>query len=330
MTVSRAQRRRNRPKASERALGLIGAAAIGVLLAIQARINGTLGARMDDALAAGVISFAGGFIVLFGCTFAIPRARRGCRNLSAELRKPGGLRPWQCLGGVCGGYLVFSQAMAATALGVAMFTVAVVAGQVTSGLIVDRLGLGPAAPQHVTPARLFGAGLAVLAVVIAVSTQLGGAQTSWLVLLPALAGLGLGWQAAVNGRMRQAADSAVFAAFFNFGVGMAALALAFAVEAVLRGLPQLPAEAWLYTGGFLGIFVIGGSVALVRYTGVLVLSLGMIAGQLVGALLLDLLAPVVGAGVSMSTVLGVLLTLVAVGVAAMPDRAGRDAHRLPR
>ena len=116
----------------------------------------------------------------------------------------------------------------------------------------------------------------------------------------------------------------------NFGVGMTALALAFAVEAVLRGLPALPGEPWLYTGGFLGIFVIGGSVGLVRYTGVLLLSLGMISGQLIGALVLDVFVPATEDGIATSTVLGVLLTLVAVGVAALPDRAGRGARRLPR
>ncbi|WP_158309722.1 hypothetical protein [Saccharopolyspora spinosa] len=30
---------------------------------------------------------------------------------------------------------------------------------------------------------------------------------------------------------------------------------------------RLPADAWLCAGGFLAIFVIGGSVALVRFTG---------------------------------------------------------------
>ncbi|WP_246025402.1 DMT family transporter [Saccharopolyspora antimicrobica] len=318
------------PQVGQRALGMVGAAAVGLLLAVQARINGALGARMDDGIAAGLISFACGFTVLFAASLLIPRARRGFRNLAAALREPGGLRPWQCLGGVCGGYLVFTQGMAATALGVAMFTVAVVAGQVSSGLVVDRLGLGPAGPQRVTPARLVGAVLAVVAVLISVSAQLGGAQASWLVLLPALAGVGLGWQAAVNGRMKQAADSAVFASMVNFGVGMTALALAFAVEVLVRGLPELPADGWLYTGGFLGIFVIGGSVALVRYTGVLLLGLGMIAGQLVGALLLDVFAPATRDGIATSTVVGVLLTLVAVGVAAMPDRAGRGARHLPR
>ncbi|MER7014121.1 DMT family transporter [Saccharopolyspora sp. NPDC000359] len=318
------------PHLRQRALGMVGAAAVGVLLAVQARINGALGSQLDDGIAAGLISFLCGFVVLFAASLLVPRARRGFRNLAGELRAPGGLRPWQCLGGVCGGYLVFTQGMAATALGVAMFTVAVVAGQVSSGLVVDRLGLGPAGPQRVTAARLAGAALAVVAVLVSVSAQLGGAHASWLVLLPALAGVGLGWQAAVNGRMKQAADSAVFAAMVNFGVGMTALALAFVVEALVRGLPELPTDGWLYTGGFLGIFVIGGSVALVRYTGVLLLSLGMISGQLVGALLLDVFAPAAGGGIAPSTAVGVLLTLVAVGVAALPDRAGRDARRLPR
>ncbi|GGI78278.1 hypothetical protein GCM10011581_14220 [Saccharopolyspora subtropica] len=328
MTVPLVRQQRDRPRV--RGLGMVGATGIGALLAVQARINGALGARMDDAVAAGLVSFFGGFVVLLVGSVVLPQARRGARNLVAELRRPGGLRWWQCLGGVCGGYLVFSHGMAATVLGVAMFTVAVVAGQVTSGLVVDRLGLGPAGPQRVTATRLLGAGLAVVAVVIAVSAKLRGTEGSWLVLLPALAGLGLGWQAAVNGRMKQAADSAVFAATVNFGVGMVALAVAFAVEVVLRGFPAFPAEVWLYTGGLLGIFVIGGSVALVRVTGVLVLSLGMIAGQLVGALVLDVFAPATGAGVPASTVVGVLLTLLAVGVAAMPDRAGRAARRLPR
>ncbi|WP_010315985.1 hypothetical protein [Saccharopolyspora spinosa] len=40
--------------------------------------------------------------------------------------------------------------------------------------------------------------------------------------------------------------------------------------------------------------------------------------------------PASGAGISTSTLLGVLLPVVAVGAAAMPDRAGRSARRLPR
>ena len=63
-----------------------------------------------------------------------------------------------------------------------------------------------------------------------------------------------------------------------------------------------------------------------RRLGVLRLGLGLIAGQLVGALLLDLLLPVADQGVALRTVLGVALTLLAVAVSgqALPSlRRGR-------
>lgn len=308
-----------------RAIAGIAAAGVGMLLAVQARINGTLGDRLGDGVTAGVVSFGVGFVVLLLVAAATPAARRGARRVARSVRSAGGLRPWECLGGVCGGYLVFAQGTAAALIGVALFTIAVVAGQVLSGMVVDRLGLGPAGKQPVTPPRLVGAALAVVAVVIAMSTELGGSRGSWLVLLPALAGIGLGWQAAVNGLVKQTAESNVAATTLNFGVGTVALLAALAVTAAVRGLPGgFPPEPWLYTGGLLGIFVIGGSVALVRHTGVLLLSLGMISGQLIGALLLDLLVPAPGTHVGTSTVVGVLLTLVAVGVASLPT------PRLPR
>ncbi|WP_433870191.1 DMT family transporter [Saccharopolyspora sp. CA-218241] len=313
-----------------RALGMIGAAVVGVLLAAQARLNGALGAELGDGVIAALISFGGGLAVLLPAAVLHPAGRRGARRLVAEVRGSGGLRAWHCLGGVCGAYLVITQGVAAGGLGVALFTVSVVAGQVTSGLVVDRFGLGPAGPQPVTVLRLVGAALAVFAVLIAVSAQLGDAQVSWLVLLPGLAGLGLGWQAAVNGRVQQVA-STLTAATLNFGVGTLALVLASAAVLVLRGAPErFPTEPWLYAGGLIGIVVIVGNVALVRFTGVLVLSLGLIAGQLLGALLLDVLVPVPGSVVVPSTVFGVLLTLLAVGVAAVPDRRSRPDPGLPR
>ncbi|MDR7302598.1 DMT family transporter [Haloactinomyces albus] len=313
--------RRIEPKL-RRGLGLVAAMGVGAVLAVQSRINGALGARLEDGLAAAVISFGGGLLILAVCTAVVPRARRGFRLLADTLRSGVGLRPWQCLGGVCGAFLVLSQGMAADVLGVALFTVAAVAGQVVSGMVVDRFGLGPGGKQHVTPTRVIGAVLALVAVVIAVSARLEGAQASWLVVLPALAGIGVAWQQAVNGRVNQTADSAVSASTLNFATGTVALVLAWFVLIAARGLPDsFPGEPWLYLGGLLGIFVIGGATVLVRYTGVLLLSMGMIAGQLVGALVLDLTVPTPGTTVGAATVVGVALTLVAVAIAAMPEGA---------
>ncbi|MEU6130964.1 DMT family transporter [Saccharopolyspora sp. NPDC047091] len=306
-----------------RALGMAGAVLVGVVLSVQSRLNGALGAQLGDGLGAALISFGSGLVVLLLATPFLPVARAGLRAVVMALRG-GGLRWWQCLGGVAGGFLVFGQGLSAAALGVALFTVAVVAGQVGSGLVVDRIGLGPAGPQRVTAPRVVGAALAVVAVLVAVWEELTGSGASWLILVPALAGIGVAWQQAVNGRVKQTAGSPASAAVINFGVGATGLLLAWLVEVAVRGLPgPLPPQPWLYLGGVLGIFVIGGAAALVHRTGVLVLSMGMVAGQLFGALLLDLLVPAPGTGVPLTTVVGVALTFVAVAVASLPDRFAR-------
>ncbi len=311
---------RDAPKQMRRGFGLLGSIGIGALLAIQSRINGTLGARLHDGVAAAVISFGIGLIVLTVLVLAVPAGRRGARRVAVAVRSDRGqLRWWQCLGGVCGGYLVLSQGLSAAALGVALFTVAVVAGQVASGLLVDRLGVGPGGPQAITPPRVVGAVLAVVAVGVALSTRFDGLTAGWLVVVPALAGIGTAWQQAVNGRVKETGDSAIAAAAINFATGTAALVLALAVEIAVRGVPAAPpSQAWLYTGGLLGIVIIGGASMLVRSTGVLLLSLGMIVGQLVGALALDLLVPTPGTRVATTTLVGIVLTLVAAGVTVLP------------
>jgi transporter family-2 protein len=58
----------------------------------------------------------------------------------------------------------------------------------------------------------------------------------------------------------------------------------------------------------------------VRYTGVLLLGLGMIAGQVIGALLVDTIVPASSGRPGWNTVLGAALTLVAVAVAVRPAR----------
>ena len=75
-------------------------------------------------------------------------------------------------------FLVLSQGLAAAALGVALFTVAVVAGQTISGLVLDRVGIGPGGRRPLTAARLVGALLALGAVTWAVSAQSAEAPRS--------------------------------------------------------------------------------------------------------------------------------------------------------
>ncbi|HEX6498394.1 MAG TPA: DMT family transporter [Micromonosporaceae bacterium] len=290
----------------------------GVTVAVQSRINGELGARMHDGLGAAVVSFVIGLILLLVLTAAVPSGRRGLVRLRAALGDRS-LRGWQCLGGVCGAFLVTTQGFTVAVLGVAVFTVAVVAGQTGSSLVVDRMGAGPGGPRPLTTPRVVGAVLAVLAVVLAVYDRLGAPRALLLAGLPLLAGIGSAWQQAVNGRVR-AASSTVTASLVNFVVGTAALLLVFAVDTAVRGIPTLPGEPWLYLGGPIGVAFIAISASVVRYTGVLLLGLATVAGQLVGAVLLDVFAPTGSVHVSGTTLGGIALTLVAVGIAALPTR----------
>ncbi|MFF1573237.1 DMT family transporter [Leifsonia sp. NPDC058292] len=303
-------------------LAIVFAIVCGAGVAVQSRINGELGRRLDDGFTAAVISFGSGLIILSIALAVAPAGRRGLGRVRNALRARE-LRWWYVCGGAAGAFLVLSQGLVAAVLGVALFTVATVAGQTVSGLVLDRIGLGPGGRRPLTPARVTGAVLALIAVVWAVSAQLGGSVPVWMLFLPLIAGLGLGWQQAVNGQVRVTADSALTATFINFVVGTAVLLVLMIVHTAIVGWPQpLPAEPWLYLGGAIGCVFIAGAALLVRITGVLVLGLATVAGQLVAALLLDALVP--GAHpIAWSTVAGTALALVAVAVASI--RWGRRA-----
>ncbi|HWM04870.1 MAG TPA: DMT family transporter [Actinophytocola sp.] len=294
------------------------AAVGGVALAVQGRVNGQLGHLMRDGVFAALSSFGVGTVLLVAAVAVTPSARAGLVRLRTSVRA-GRLSPWQCLGGVCGAFVVTGQSLTVSILGVAVFTVAVVAGQVVASLAVDRAGLGPGAAEPVTRRRAFGALLAVVAVVIAVSDHaaIGESGGLWWALLPGLAGLGLAWQAAVNGLVRMEAANVVVPTLVNFSVGTAALLLAAGVDLIIRGLPDtLPGPWWLYIGGPLGIVAVLTAVTAVRLTGVLLLGLASVAGQLTGAVLLDLTVPAAGGGLTATGVIGTAITMVAVGVAA--------------
>ncbi|MDQ4011136.1 MAG: DMT family transporter [Actinomycetota bacterium] len=309
-------------------VGTVVAVGIGAAVAVQARINGELGQRIDDGVVAALLSFLGGLLLLILLTAARPAMRRGLGRVITAVRRQT-LRPYQLLGGICGAFLVACQGLTVATIGVAVFTVAVVAGQTVSGLLVDRAGVGPGEPRPVSPRRIAGAILALAAVVLAVSDRLSASQALWLALLPALAGVGTAWQQAVNGRVGAAARDGgpalagmLPAAMVNFGVGTVALALVTGVEVAIRGLPEpLPTQPWLYLGGALGVLFIGAAAVIVPITGVLLLGLGTVAGQLIGALLLDLFLPADGDRLTAITLIGTALTLVAVTVIALPSRS---------
>lgn len=302
---------------SGRAVGVGLAVLGGSCLALQSRINGELGRRLGDGIAAATVSFGVGLLVLL---FALPWMHRNARRILAALRS-GQLRWWQCIGGACGAFLVTTQGLTVPWLGVSVFIVALVAGQSASSLVMDRLGVGPGGPRLITVNRAVGAVLCVVAVVIAVGDSFGDPRSLGFAALPLLAGIGVAWQQGVNGRVALAARSPWPATLLNFAVGTVALLVALAIETAVRGggpPGAFPDAPWLYIGGPLGIVFIAISAAVVHRIGVLLLGLGMIAGQVLGALALDAVAPGPAGRPDLLTLTGAALTLLAVRIAARP------------
>src|SRR2546423_1134455 len=229
-------------------------------MAVQGWVSGQLGQLLHDVVFAALISTGLGLVLLVIAVAAVRAARKGGARLVAGLRA-GRLRWWQCLGGACGAYVISAQGITITSLGVAVFTVAVVAGMVASGLLVDRAGIGPGGPRPVTGQRAIAAAFAVVAVLVAVSNRFGNPAGLWLAGIPATAGVGLAWQTAVNGLVRREAGDVVLATMVNFLAASRALILACAGGLALRGWPApLPGQWWLYIGGALGIFAVSTAV----------------------------------------------------------------------
>jgi transporter family-2 protein len=109
----------------------------------------------------------------------------------------------------------------------------------------------------------------------------------------------------------------------NFLVGGAALVLAYALFSS-HDAGQWPGAGqwWLYVGGSLGVAFIAMAAVTVRILGVLRLGLATVAGQLVGAIVLDLVTPANHHGVAIGTVVGALLTFVAVAISGRASRSG--------
>ncbi|MBR7744194.1 DMT family transporter [Phycicoccus sp. BSK3Z-2] len=302
---------------------------VGALVAVQSQINGTLAGRLGEGLRSGalaaVISFGSGLVVLAVVAALRPGVRRGFFAVP-RLVRDGRLRWWQLVGGAAGALLVASQSITVGTIGVALFTVAVVAGQTSTAALVDHLGLGPSGRQAVTRGRLVGAVVTLVAVVVSVAGRLGGSggiglAVALLALLPLVAGAGTSFQQAVNGRVSHETGP-IAAALNNFTVGTTVLVLLLLAALLLPGrIDGLPGTWWLYLGGLVGVLFITAAAALVKVHGVLVLGLCTIAGQVVSSVLID---AALGEHLGVGTLVGAALALVGVGIGFLTTRTRQE------
>ena len=304
-------------------LALVLAVLAGTLMTMQTRVNSELATRIDNGFVAATISFGSGLLILCVIMLASRRSRDGLRLVTHNIRAR--TFPWVfTLSGAVGAGFVLSQGLVVGITGVALFTVAFIAGLAVGGLLLDLWGIGPAGRRPLTFFRITGAALALIAVTIALVGQPTTTVSYLPLLLPAGFGVLVGWQQAANGRLAVVAQTPWTATFLNFMVGTGVLLVVVAIHAFAvapaSALPSsLPREPWLYIGGAAGVIFIAIFAIVVRSIGVLLMSLGSVAGQLITALVMDVVLPSAHP-LAIATVVGTVLTLVAAAVAAIPRR----------
>ncbi|MDX2375943.1 DMT family transporter [Microbacterium sp. LRZ72] len=299
-------------------LAVAGAVCVGALTALQAHMNGALGRELADAFVAAAFSFGSGLVLVLAISAALPAGRRGLRRLGSGIRARD-IPVWMLAGGIAGAVTVATQGLTVALLGVALFTVGLVAGQTIGGLVLDRLGHGPGGAVAVTMPRVGGAVLALAGVGVAVGGVPAGQVPWWMLVLPVIAGAGIAWQQGTNGRLRQRVDSALTATLVNFAGGTAVLVVAAAVHVALVGPPRMPpVQPWIWLGGATGVLYIFLSAALVRRTGVLLLGLGSVVGLLVTSVVLDLVDPAAAAPDAARTAVAAAIALGGAVLAAVP------------
>lgn len=282
----------------------------GVFVAVQSRINGEFGLALGNGALAALISFSTGLTVITLVMLGSPSGRAGLSHLREAVAE-GRLPWWSMIGGAAGAFLVLTQGLSAGVLGVAVFSIAVVTGQSLGAVLIDSRGWFGVTKVPLRLQRGLGALCVLVGVVVVLDVTPGSfPDVGLLFLLPLLAGAGTGFQQAVNGRVRNVAGSAIAATFVNFVVGSCVLLVAFVVSLPTLGLPaSLPGTWWLWTGGFIGVVFIVVQVTVVGIVGVLGLGVSIISGQLMGSIILDAVAPLSTSDLSVSTLIGALVTL---------------------
>lgn len=302
-------------------LGVFGAIFAGHTLPVQGRINSEMSLRLGDSLLASLISFSGSLLIVIVASLFTSHGRSSWVGL-LKLSRDGTIPWWFHSGGIIGAIFVVTMTIAVPVLGLAVYTVMVVAGQTASGLAVDRAGWGPGGKRRITPLRLIGVVFTISGVAWAVSPrfsnlpELEGAAYPMLLVL--IAGMLMSVQHAFNGTIAVAVASPLPGTLANYALGVLILLLAWSVKFILvADRPQFPTDPWLYLAGLLGVANLLMSAVLIRYIGILLTGLGMVAGQLLGSLWLDWILPVAGSEINLHSVFGTIAVLIAIGVTAL-------------
>lgn len=287
----------------------------GAMIALQARANGELSSRLDNGLQAALVSFGSGLLIIFVITLFNSKIKDGIRNLRTAVANKEIAR-WKLFAGALGGSFVAIQTQIVPLIGVAIYSVASIAGQTAMSLVVDRIGLTGGGKKLISPRRVSAAVLTVIAVLVSVWDRIDANNLSMLaVTAGGIAGAVVGVQRALNGQINEHSHQSFTTSLLNFATGTSFL-LILIIAGLLMGrneLTPLPSGPWwIYTGGVIGVIYIAFTSTIVQHLGVLTFTLFSVGGQLVGSLIIDLVSPTDGVSVSAYLVTGIVMTYAGV------------------
>ena len=307
------------------------AALSGVMIAMQARVNGELSHRLDNGLQAALVSFGSGLLIIAIITPFSSQIKEGITNLKGAVARKEIAR-WKLFAGALGGSFVAIQTQIVPLIGVAIYSVASIAGQTAMSLVVDRIGLTGGGIKLISVRRLLAAFLTVFAVLVSVWDRIDANDLSMLAVTAAgIAGAIVGVQRALNGQINEYSHQSFTTSLLNFIMGTSFLLLLIIVGIVLskNELSSLPTDSWwIYTGGVIGVIYIAFTSTIVQHLGVLTFTLFSVGGQLVGSLIIDLVSPTDGVSVSVYLVTGIAMTYAGVIAGGVSSSRVKKPQRL--
>jgi transporter family-2 protein len=302
------------------------AALTAVMISFQARANGELSHRLGNGIEAALVSFGSGLIIIAVVALFSSSIKEGLRNIRESVKRKE-LPAWTLFAGMLGGSFVAVQTHIVPLIGVAIYSVASIAGQTAASLVVDRIGLTGGGKKHITPRRIAAAAFTVFAVFVSVFDRLDAHDVSiFAVLLGCLAGALVGVQRSLNGKINEHSHQSYATSFLNFTMGTTFLVIFLSAALIFGSSKVVPLPAgpwWMYTGGVLGVIYIAMASMIVQHLGVLTFTLFSVGGQLVGSLLIDIFSPTDGVQISIYLVVGIAMTYLGVIVGGVNNSQSR-------
>ncbi len=298
---------------------VIASLAAGLAISVQTSLNGHLNVELGSPVLAAWVNHTSALAVSVVVAVAMGSFPRAVRSLRAHRD---GVRWWWFLGGILGVVGVLGIIVAAPELGVVVVAVAITLGQLAGSIIADTGGLGPAGKKPLTLLRLAGVAVAGVAVVVGAAGRIEVGNV-WVLVAVAVAGVIIAIQQAWNGWIVVVTGEFAVMSVINFGVSLVCSSILIVATAGMFPVDFGAIPPWGVIGGVVGAVIGVVSAIAIRIVGVLVVVLCFAAGQAFGGILMDLLLPVDGVGLSAGSIVGALLAVVAVGLAGIGGMSRR-------